>query len=95
MVLVFLVGEGPPNPFKQPPSVQTEFLGMLLMLAGFLVGWRWEATGGILALIGFAVFAATEAVVNRKLPGGAIPLFAIPAVLYLLSYGVGKLMKHL
>ena len=51
---------------------------MILMLAGFLAGWRWEAAGGLLALIGFAVFAAVEVVVNRKPPGGAIPLFVVP-----------------
>ena len=87
MVLLFLVGQGPPNPFKQPPPVQIEFLGMILMLVGFLAGWRWEPAGGLLVLLGFAVFAATEVVVNKCPPGGAIPLFAIPGVLYLLSWG--------
>jgi peptidoglycan/LPS O-acetylase OafA/YrhL len=94
MVLLFLVGEGPPNPIKQPPSVQIEFLGMILMVAGFLAGWRWEAVGGLLAVIGFAVFAATEVIVNKRPPGGAIPLFAVPGVLYVLSYGVGKVTRR-
>ena len=86
MVLIFVIGEGPPNPFKQPPSVQVEFLGMILMVVGFLAAWRWEGIGGLLAVIGFALFAATELIVNGRPPGGAIPLFAIPGVLYLLSY---------
>ena len=86
LVLIIIVGEGPPNPFRQPPPVQIEFLGMFLMVVGFLAGWRWEAIGGLLAMTGFALFAATELIVNGRPPGGAIPLFAIPGVLYLLSY---------
>jgi peptidoglycan/LPS O-acetylase OafA/YrhL len=94
MVLIFLVGEGPPNPFRQPPSVQVEFLGMILMVAGFLAGWRWEALGGLLAVTGFAAFAATEVIVNHSPPGGAIPLFAVPGLLFLLSYGAGKVRRR-
>lgn len=90
MVLLFLVGEGPPNPFQQPPAVQVEFLGMILMVSGFITGWRWEAAGGLMAVIGFALFAATEWIVHAKLPHGALPLFAVPGILYLLSYGAGK-----
>jgi|SRR5271157_4985524 len=88
MVLIFMVGEGPPNPFKQPPPVQFEFLGMSLMLVGFLAGWRWVGAGGLVAVIGFLVFAATEVIVNGSPPSGAIPLFAVPGVLYLLNYGL-------
>ncbi len=95
MVLILVAGEGPPNPFRQPPSVEVEFLAMILMVAGFLAGWRWEAVGGLLAVIGFALFAATEVIVNKQPPGGAIPLFAVPGVLYLLSCGAGKFMRSL
>src|SRR5208282_5050282 len=93
MVLVFMVGQGPPNPFKQPPSVQIEFLGMGLMVFGFLLGWRFEGLGGLLAVMGFVVFAAVELAVNNKPPGGAIPLFAVPGVLYLMSYGARAAVK--
>ena len=91
--LFFVVGEGPPHPVRQPISVQLEFLAMLLMLAGFLLGWRWEAAGGILAVVGFAVFFATEMVVNGRQPGRAIPLFAIPGVLFLATAGVAALRR--
>ena len=46
LVLVMAIGEGPPNPLKQPLSVQVEFAGLTLMLLGFLLGWRWEAWAG-------------------------------------------------
>jgi hypothetical protein len=93
MVLIFVVGEGPPNPFRQPPAVQVEFVAVLLMIAGFLAGWRWEGLGGLLAVIAFVGFAATELVVNGKPPGGAIPMFVVPGLLFLMSYGVESRMK--
>ena len=94
LVLLFVVGEGPPNPVRQPFSVQLEFLAMFLMLAGFLLGWRWEAVGGIVAVAGFAIFFATEMVVNGRPPGRAIPLFAIPGLLFFASYGMAALVRR-
>jgi hypothetical protein len=90
MVLLFMIGDGPPNVSRQPASVQIEFLGMGLMVVGFIAGWRWEPLGGLLAVIGFAVFLVTELAVNHRPPGGAISLFVVPGVLYLMSWGVGK-----
>ena len=95
LVTVFLVGEGgPPNILRQPGSVQLEFLAFLLMLTGYLLGWRWEALGGGLAVGGFALFFGTELAVNAKPPGGAIPLFAVPGVLLLVSHGLAKRLSR-
>jgi hypothetical protein len=94
VLLFFMAGEGPPNPFNQPPPVQIEFLGMGLMVSGFLLGWCWEGVGGLVALIGFLVFSATELAVNGVPPHGAIPLFAVPAVLFLLTYGTARRMRR-
>jgi len=91
LVAVFLVGEGgPPNILRQPGPVQLEFLAICLMLTGFLLGWPWEALGGGLAVGGFALFFGTELAVNGKPPAGAIPLFAVPGVLLLVSHGLAK-----
>ena len=90
LVLLIAIGEGgPPNILAQPLPVQIEFAAMFLMLVAFLVGWRWEAVGGVAAIAGFLLFLATELVVNGKPPGGAISLFAIPGVLLLISSGLG------
>jgi hypothetical protein len=94
LVLLFLIGEGPPNPFNQPLAVQLEHFGMLLMLAGFLMGWRWEAWGGMAAVGGFAVFCAAELSANGKMPGGALPFFLIPGVLFLASSGFSMLQRR-
>jgi len=95
LVLLIAIGEGgPPNILAQPLPVQIEFVAMFLMLAGFLIGWRWEAVGGISALAGFLLFLEAELFVNGKPPGGAIPLFAVPSVLLLLSFGLGVLSRR-
>ena len=86
LVHVFLFGQGLPNPFRQPPRVELEFLAMALMLLGFVAGWRWELIGGMTVLGGFSLFAAVELVAHGKPPHGAIPLFAVPGVLFLASH---------
>ena len=88
MVLAFVVGEGLPNVLRQPPYVAIEFVGIGLMLAGFVIGWRREAIGGATAIIGFGTFAVTELIVNQHLPAGAIWLFVVPGFLLLASSGM-------
>ena len=90
LVIAFAIGEGPPNVFRQPPPVTIEFIGMGLMLTGLVIGWRWEALGGVTTIVGFGVFAATELVVNRHLPGAALWLFAVPGVLFVASSGLSR-----
>jgi hypothetical protein len=95
LVVVFAIGEGgPPNVLDQPRPVQLQFAGMFLMLAGFLIGWRWEAAGGITAVAGFALFLAIEIATNGGPPGGAIPLFLIPGVLLLISTGLAYTLRR-
>lgn len=86
MVLLFAVGEGVPKPFDAPVPVQVEIGGMLLVLAGCLLGWWREAWGGAMVICGFAAFLATGLFVNGKPPGGAIPLFVVPGLLYLATW---------
>ena len=94
LVFALAVGHGgPPNIFRQPPPVQFEFMAMSLMIFGFLIGWRWELWGGMLALTGFVLFFATEFLVNGQPPGGAIPLFAVPSILLILSSWLGTSMR--
>jgi hypothetical protein len=89
LVLLFMFGQGPPNPFRHQPIVQGLFFAMLLMLAGFVAGWRWELAGGLLAVGGYALFNAIQLGAYGKPAGGAWPLFIVPGALYLASYAVG------
>ena len=94
LVLLFWIGEGrPANILRLPMPVLLEFAGTLLMLAGFLAGWRWPALGGCTAIAGFSLFLGTELAVNGKPPGGAFPLFLIPGVLLLISAGLQAALR--
>lgn len=83
VALIAVAHGGFPNVLGQPVPVQVEFAALFLMLAGLLLGWFREASGGVLILLGVGLFALTEIIVNHRLPGGAIPWFLIPAVLFL------------
>ena len=94
LIVVSMVGEGgPPNILRQPFAVQLELLAMLLMVIGLILGWRWEALGGGLAVGSFALLFGTEIAVNGRPPGGAIPLFAIPGVLLLISHVLARRLR--
>jgi hypothetical protein len=51
IIVLFAIGEGMPNPFTQPMTVQVGFLALALIMIGILGGWRWELAGGTLSLI--------------------------------------------
>ena len=91
LVAVFVIGHGGfPNILGQPLPVQVECVGMLLMLTGLVAAWRWEVTGGLAVVAGFSVFLVTELVVNGRPPGGALPLFVIPGILFLVSGAIAR-----
>jgi hypothetical protein len=86
LVIIISIGEGgPPNVFRQPPSVQLEFASLGLMLIGLVIGWVCEGLGGLLVLLGLVAFNAVELAVNGRPGLGAFPLFAVPGVLFLVS----------
>jgi hypothetical protein len=86
LVIVMVIGQGgPPNIFRQPTSVQLEFVAMALILIGLVVGWVREGLGGLLVLLGLAAFNAVELAVNGRPALVAFPLFAVPGALFLVS----------
>jgi hypothetical protein len=86
LVSVLVIGHGGlPNVVRQPRPVQLEFAALGLMLLGLVLGWQWEGLGGQLVLLGLAAFDAVELAVNGRPALGALPLFAVPGVLFLLS----------
>ena len=83
-VLALAVGQGgPPNPFRQPPTVAAQLLLMLVMMLGLIVAWRWEVTGALATLLALLAFNVVNLAVGGKWAGGAFPLFAVPPMLYL------------
>jgi len=50
-------GEHLPNPLAWPVRFHLLTLALLTTAAGLLVGWKWEGTGGLLAIGGLAFLA--------------------------------------
>jgi hypothetical protein len=93
LVLVIAIGEGgPPNPLCQPPSVAIQLALMLVMTLGLVVAWRWEVIGAVATLAALVAFNLVNVVASGRWAGGAFPLFAIPALLYLAH---GTIARHL
>lgn len=83
-VLTIAVGEGMPNPFTQPVTVQLGFLGLALILVGILAGWRWDVPAGLVSFTGWCVFVLAVMRPPRG-PNVFVCALALPAVLYLTS----------
>lgn len=78
------IGEGMPNPFTQPAPVQLGFLGLAIIMAGILAGWRWDLAPAIISLAGWCLFVLAVA----RPPRGANPFviaLALPGLLLLAS----------
>jgi hypothetical protein len=92
LIVVIGIGEGMPNPFTQPPSVQIGFLALAMILIGILAGWRWELAGGVISLAGWCLFFAS--VIGLKHLNWFVLLLALPGILYLSSALVRRQNKR-
>ena len=74
-------------------------LAMLaVVFAGYAIGWRHELVGGLLAVLGTIAFLVAVYTLNLPLVAGigAVTLFALPGVLYLLTWNLDRLRaKHI
>jgi hypothetical protein len=62
---------------------------LAIVFAGYAIGWRHEFSGGLLAIIGTAVFFVVSAIsfgIAAGVSFGAAGWFAAPGVLYLLAW---------
>ena len=81
-VLLNLIGGGPPDVQNIAPVEWLLWGGFTLALVGFALLWKWELTGGIVALGGIGLFYAANLALSGKLPGGWVfPLFFLPGLL--------------
>jgi hypothetical protein len=81
LTLILAIGEGVPNLFTQPFSVQLGFLALALVLTGILIAWRWEFIGGLLSLGGWVLFIFAERVSLRR--SVFFILLGLPSLLFL------------
>ncbi|MBN1851948.1 MAG: hypothetical protein JW829_04460 [Pirellulales bacterium] len=84
-VAMFVIGEGPPNPFNQPVAVNLELAAMAGVLIGLAIGWWKDCLGAIMTFMGLIAFCAVELSTNGNPPGPSFALFAIPGILYLIA----------
>lgn len=86
----FYPGEGLPNPFEQPLPTQIKFAGMLAILIGMLVGWKWEGIAAVLILGGGMAFHIFEGWLWATWVFGLVDLIG---VLFLLCWWLRRLQK--
>lgn len=68
LIAAIAIGEGVPNPYRQPPEVNACLVAMLVMALGQLVAWKREAAGAALILSGVTLFA----IINRGIELNAV-----------------------
>lgn len=83
LILTIAIGEGLPNPFAQPPTIQIGFLALALLLAGLLLGWWTELWGGLLSLGGWLLFVCVIQLNSRQ--ATFVHLLCVPGVLFLVA----------
>ena len=86
-VLLDLIGGGLPNIRNIAPGEWLLWGGFTLTLVGFALLWKWELTGGIVALGGIALFYVASFALAGKFPGGWVfPLFFLPGFLSIICH---------
>jgi hypothetical protein len=76
-----------PDPFSLASAYQAAAL--LVVFAGYLLGWRYEFAGGSLAILGTIAFFAVCAYTLGVAPSAVAISFAVPGVLYVMAWRYG------
>jgi len=90
LVLVIAIGEGVPNLLRQPLAVGLQFLAIFVALVGFGLGWKWDWAGGLIGILGMSLLYIVNIASLGRLPDGLFPVFWLPAILFLVSWGMRK-----
>jgi hypothetical protein len=91
LMLLLLLGEGPPPVWRLPPNVQLLFAAQVVTLVGLVVLWFWELPGGLLTLGGIIAFYAINYLESGRFPSGWVfPLFYVPGILAVISWMLSR-----
>lgn len=87
MWLAMLIGDGLPNN-NSIDNVQLwgQFVMLVLMFAGYTLGWKNALWGGIVSLAAVGMFGVMYIAEVHLLPAPQLVLFAVPSLLYLAAY---------
>ncbi len=107
LVLILMIFIGPtlfPAPDLDegggtPIALLDVFLLSLFSLAtlGLLLAWRWELAGAVLTIASVIVQQLTFSIANKMWDDGQLiqaSLFVIPAILFLIAWGLAKQAKR-
>ena len=83
LIAAFAIGEGVPNPLRGSLRENMLTIGLLTMIVGQIVAWKWEGIGSLFILGGFALFAT----VNHEVPLNIVfGPWLVTGLLYLLCW---------
>jgi hypothetical protein len=83
LIVVIAIGEGVPNPLRMSFQENLLGIGILAMLIGQIVAWRWEGIGSLLILGGFALFVTVNHGVRLNVVFGP---WLVTGLLYLVCW---------
>jgi hypothetical protein len=87
LIIVLLIGEGGPNPFKSSLMENLQHLAFIVVVPlALIAGWRWPLPAGIVGAAALLAFYVINFIAAGGLPGGAFPLFFIPPALFVLDW---------
>ncbi len=94
LLLLFVVGEGFNPGHLAPRDLLLAMFFPLGFALGLVLAWRWEGAGGIIALGSLGGFYAVHFGLHGVFPKGwAFGVFTLPALFFLLSWGLEKWEK--
>ena len=86
-VLLHVMSEGFPKLQNVKFQDGLLWIGFALSLVGFALIWKWELTGGIVAIAGITLFYAVHFALSGNFPGGWVfPLFFLPGALSVICW---------
>jgi len=88
LFLVFLIGEGPPQPSLLIPIEKLTFAAVFLLLLGLVLAWRWPALGGCLSLTGYLLNGMLGGV--RMLAAPPFAVGGLAAILHLACWWISN-----
>ena len=67
------------------PESYAQGAALAIVFAGYVIGWRKEMLGGVLAVAGTLAFIVLHVAVFKELPRPGVAWFAAPGVFYMLA----------
>jgi hypothetical protein len=89
--LAAVLAEAMRDRFEMPPTI-TLYQGLILavVFSGYVIGWRHELAGGVIAILGTVAFFVVNFLTIGMLPGIGAAIFAVPGVFYIVAWNLER-----